>query len=292
MFALEPPPVNGVHQWIARQVRRASNAGFTREHIQSTFRPRLDAMFKNGMLRREVTDRDLNEVLNFIFGPRGNQDATSVAGPMEFDPVRGWPANVTIPKPNRDANLVAKALRESPVKNVGQIPPSTGAISSLFRPGDLLCVGRSASDYFVLPVEFLAASAPTLQFIVPNPLRKRTGTTLSGRQTCHCRDATGDRRYIIFESDVGDSMDDQVAVLFWLAAETETNLRAVVSSGKKSVHGWFDMAGVPPADLFDWFVNCAIPLGADPRLIVPEQFVRMPGGVRDSGARQETLYLK
>lgn len=292
-FYMSNPPWNNLHGWLPGQIRIAKDrCGFTAEHVWNTFRPRLNMLWQTGKLRREISDRDLTEAINFIFGTRGNQGTRAVAAPMAFDPVNGWPANVVVPNKERDESLIAKALRESPVKTVGQVPLSSGAVSSLFQPGDLLCVGRSAKDYFVLPVEEIDARAANLQFIVPNPLRKRTGTTLNGRQTCHCRNAVGDRRFIVVENDTGASADDQVAILFWLASETETNLRAIVSSGGKSVHGWFDIAGVPPTDLFDWFVNCAIPLGADPRLFVPEQFVRMPGGMRDNGNRQQTLYLK
>jgi hypothetical protein len=151
-------------------------------------------------------------------------------------------------------------------------------------------VGRSASDYFVTTGDKLA-DVRSGQFIVPNPLRSCLGKTQTGRMTSHCRAATGPRRYIVMESDHGMSVEDQIRILFWVSERTDTPLRLIVSSGGKSVHGWFDCEGATEVQIFEW-VKSAIKVGFDPRLILPEQFVRFPGGFRpDKQARQSILYV-
>jgi hypothetical protein len=77
-------------------------------------------------------------------------------------------------------------------------------------------------------------------------------------------------------------------VLFHLAAFLPLVL--VVSSGGKSLHGWFYCPDRTEAELLD-FMRYAIRLGADWRLWLRSQFVRMPDGTRDNGQRQRVHYL-
>ena len=282
------PPGVGIHQWLFGQVRIAQLKGFTAEYIRKTFAPALREMFVKKMLRREVTARDLDQAISNIFRTIDAPIADEPA-PMTYDPVNGWCKTARTLKAVLDHNLVDRALTSSSVSNTAVIPDSVGHWHQLFAPTDMLCVGKSADDYCVVRASELSAQADA-QFIVPNPLRKPAGRTQSGRLTSHCRDAVGPRRYIIMENDHGFSLDQQTAILFWVAEKTETPLRLIVRSGGKSLHGWFDTAGACEVDIFNW-VKLVARVGFDPRLILPEQFCRMPGGFRpDKNVRQEILY--
>lgn len=165
-------------------------------------------------------------------------------------------------------------------------PPALAsqAVPVLF-PGDpLICVGASSSRFTTGHL----AEFPALdfcQFIVPSPMSARTGKTQDGRESAHCLDNTGPRRFIVVEFDHGE-IDDQASWLYWLA--TKAPLIAVVFSGGKSLHGWFLCDGVDETQVEEFFAD-AVRIGADPRLWTRSQFARLPGGLRGE-VRQEIVF--
>lgn len=278
------PPWNDIHPWILRQTRIAQLKGFPAEYIRTTFRVVFDTFMARGDLRREITDRDIDQAISKVFSTLESPQTTTPQ-PMSYDPITGWCKVASPIRSELNERRVARALAESVVPELGV----SGDWTRLFKASDLLCVGRSASDYFIVQGDKLH-EITNAQFIVPNPLRKRLGTTQQGRLTSHCRDATGPRRYIVMENDHGMSSADQVKILFWVSAQTETPLRLIVSSGGKSIHGWFDTVGTTEEQIFEW-VKFAVSVGFDPRLMLVEQFCRFPGGFRpDKNSRQEILY--
>lgn len=78
------------------------------------------------------------------------------------------------------------------------------------------------------------------------------------------------------------------AIFKWLVAGCGLNLRAVVDSGNKSLHGWFDM---PSPERFDEFRIVLPALGCDRAMFKPTQPCRIPGVTRDNGKPQRLLYL-
>ncbi len=58
----------------------------------------------------------------------------------------------------------------------------------------------------------------------------------------------------------------------------------------KSIHGWFYCLGRPEERLRA-FMNYAVSLGADRATWSRSQFVRMPDGTREGGARQAVYYF-
>ncbi len=94
------------------------------------------------------------------------------------------------------------------------------------------------------------------------------------------------RRFLVVESDV--LTKDQVGSVFrWLKDEVGLRLRAVVDTGGKSLHGWFEM---PKKAAFDELQLILAQLGCDPGLFRPSQPCRMPGALRD-GKYQTLIYL-
>lgn len=79
------------------------------------------------------------------------------------------------------------------------------------------------------------------------------------------------------------------AVLHWLNSNTGLELRAVVDSGSKSLHGWFDC---PDAGELETLKRLIPALGMDPATLRPAQPVRLPGVMRPGARRwQRLLFL-
>jgi hypothetical protein len=121
---------------------------------------------------------------------------------------------------------------------------------------------------------------------------------ISGEFCSHCTFKPGSfsrsnenvevRRFMVVESDIL-SIDECGAIFNYLASYHSLPLRAIVYTGGKSLHGWFDWPGDEVVDewsakLSGW--NC------DPSTLRPSQPVRLPGIIRTSTRRpQELLYL-
>lgn len=91
----------------------------------------------------------------------------------------------------------------------------------------------------------------------------------------------------MIEQDAG-SLDEQAAVLVHLASLAP--LALAVHSGSKSLHGWFFCTGRPEESLLR-FMRYAVRFGADRATWTRSQFVRMPDGTRESGARQAVYFF-
>jgi hypothetical protein len=159
-------------------------------------------------------------------------------------------------------------------------------IDALF-PGDpLLCCGESSTHFATRPRSKWRGRLAALQFIVPSPMSAISGKTKDGRESQHTLSNTGPRRFLVVEQDSG-TPDEQASVLVHLAERAP--LALAVHSGSKSIHGWFSCEG-EPEERWHTFMRYAVSLGADHATWTRSQFVRMPDGTRESGARQ-TVYF-
>ncbi|MBA2271544.1 MAG: hypothetical protein H0W20_13260 [Chthoniobacterales bacterium] len=118
-------------------------------------------------------------------------------------------------------------------------------------------------------------------------MSSRTGYTQDGKESEHCLENTGPRRFLVIEQDCGN-VDEQSAVLLHLAERAP--LALAVHSGSKSIHGWFTTAG-QPEDRLRRFMRYAVSLGVDRATWPRSQFVRMPGGTRDNGNPQVVYFF-
>jgi hypothetical protein len=165
-------------------------------------------------------------------------------------------------------------------------------IDLLFPGNPLLCAGQSVRVFSTKERDKWRGRLSDRQFIVPSPMSTPTGLTKDGRESAKSDDNTGDRRFLVIEQDKIDGKDiprdEQEAVLVHLS--TRLPLVLAVSSGGKSVHGWFLCEGAVESDLRE-FMEYAVSLGADSATWTKSQFVRMPDGTRQNGNRQEILYF-
>ena len=92
-------------------------------------------------------------------------------------------------------------------------------------------------------------------------------------------------RFLVVESDTL-AKPQAISVFQWLRGVLP--LRAVVDTGGKSVHGWFDYPQA--AQLAE--LKVVLPkLGCDPKMFTPSQPCRRPGGLRENGNYQRLLWL-
>jgi hypothetical protein len=86
--------------------------------------------------------------------------------------------------------------------------------------------------------------------------------------------------------------DAQAALLVDLATNPglRVPLACVVHSGNKSLQGWFYVQGFEDERILPFFQR-AVGLGADKATGTRCQLVRLPGGLRENGRRQEVVYL-
>ena len=151
----------------------------------------------------------------------------------------------------------------------------------------LVCAGRSAYSFTTRPWSEIREGIGDCSLIVPSPMTARTGLTQKGKVSEHTLLNTGPRKYLVIEQDKGTD-HEQASILLHLA--TMAPMAVVCSSGGKSLHGWFNVEGIPEERVAPFFAY-AVKIGADPALWTPCQFARIPGGTRDNGNRQSVLFF-
>lgn len=171
-------------------------------------------------------------------------------------------------------------------------PPgsATEALTALF-PGDpLVCIGSSLSRCFTERLSDFTG-LENAQFIVPSPMKQRTGVARNGKRSRRALESVGDRAYIVIEGDfeveTGGKSPKEAC---WAILGEMTRFRPLVcavDSGGKSIHGWFRASGDEEDDLN--FFRHAVRHGADSKTWTKNQLVRLPGGTRDNGRRQNIL---
>lgn len=100
----------------------------------------------------------------------------------------------------------------------------------------------------------------------------------------------GPRSYLISEFDSGTS-DEQAALIEYLRRGDYFPLRAVVHSGGKSLHAWWDVQGASEKDALD-LLRLSVGLGSDPSYRRKSQRTRTPNAKRSNGKNQTLYYLE
>jgi hypothetical protein len=185
-------------------------------------------------------------------------------------------------------------------------------------PGDpLLCVGLAEWRFATRRREVWRGHLARFPLIVPNPMFAPSGLTQAGKQSQHTLDATAARTYLVIECDFArhnndgtateflplleqweadgiSTLDACAAVAWHLGEQTRIDglpLTLFLHSGGKSGHAWFLAYGRNEQDELLPFMRCAHALGADPVTWCLSQFVRIPGGRRQNGRRQNVFYF-
>lgn len=162
-------------------------------------------------------------------------------------------------------------------------------ILCLFAENDVVWIGRDQCDSgspghrwrFQRSIDWLhgGSSCPG-QFTCPSAFRP-------GAYQRQRKDVLTPK-FLLVESDTL-SRDQIGAVFRWMERSLNLPLRAVVDSGNKSLHGWFEY---PPPDVFEKLRLWLPAMGCDPAMFAPNQPCRLPGAWRaETGRFQRLLYI-
>lgn len=187
-------------------------------------------------------------------------------------------------------------------------------IRSLYFPKALVCWGIGEDDPGTNePIEsLLERDLSQLEYILPNPMRKRSGRSLKGNKSVRCKETAAlpkDRRFTVIECDISRTNKDgspsiwdgiidkwqssgitvkdaSVRLLFYLLKEHQAKLSLIVDSAGKSLHAWVNARDIEP-DKLRALEREAVKLGADWHAFLPWQWCRFAGGRRSNGKHQE-----
>ena len=152
---------------------------------------------------------------------------------------------------------------------------------------------RSAGDWAALSRRY-----GLCEQIIANPLSGRESITLSGEPTYRGKNCIGSFRYRLFECDAeGVTLTEQAFLLY--SKRREWNLRSIVWSGGKSLHGICELSP-PKKDLSAWerfsrgkFCRELEAHWCDPSVKNPDRLTRVPGVNRmDKNRPQRLLWLR
>ena len=277
-----PRAGGGVHAWLYNTARQL-HAHMPDKRAMADLLEACAANCGRIIPRREIVDA-VKHSQQTAWQPNGTGiPATTPAS-------KPWP-NVNVEKRGallREHPIALADLWElSPVWMDGNESRTEPLVDALFPGNPLLCCGRSSSIFDTKPREDWRGQLSELQLIVPSPMTEATGLTQNGKMSAHALSNTGPRRFLVVEFDSGTF--DEHATLLWHLAKFGPLVLAVHSGGK-SLHGWFYCAG-HPEDRLNRFMHYAVSLGADFATWTRSQFVRMPDGTRDIGARQAVYYF-
>ena len=276
-----PEPGEGVHAWLMPAGWACRKAGLSADVAAQELENRMTRCPNSP---NEIQDaiRKVYETKPIIWHSRRN-----------LRPTFKWPtANIEQIDALTSSGLSMKDLWDaSPIHHDDDRPRTAEILTKLFPGNPLLCAG-SKYNFFTDTLSSFLERADTLELIVPSPMLSKFGRTIDGKLSQHTLEATGPRRFLIVEGDkingVNIPKDTQASVLLHLAKLEPLTL--VVDSGGKSLHGWFFVGGKTDEQLVPFFSR-ACTLGADHRLWVRSQFVRMPDGTRENGNRQQILFF-
>jgi hypothetical protein len=296
---IKPPPKagSGVHQWLFGQACRLKSYGASPEEAEMY----IEASLHKHQPGRDVPNRELKEAVGNAFAVEGER----ANGPS-------WPkpaAKAIKAIVERDGAPTLERLKACCPTNLESLTAEK-TIDTLFPGNPLLCLAASQSEAQTFERNLWRGREGTLQFIVPSHMSARFGLTQNGRQSARCLDNVGARRFAVVEFDMTSNsefwgaliqrweekginiFDAQATLLVNLATNPglRVPLACVVHSGNKSLQGWFYVDGFEDERVLPFFQR-AVGLGADKATWTRCQLVRLPGGLRETGKRQDVVYL-
>ncbi len=160
-------------------------------------------------------------------------------------------------------------------------------IFGLFGDDDIIWCGRDVRDTgsvkhacrFRPMLEWLTQPKCPGQFICPSAFKPKSySRSIANVLT---------RRFLVVESD--KLRREEIAAIFrWLEKGISLSLRAIVDTGGKSLHGWFDF---PDTNVVAALQNWLPRFGCDPAMFNPAQPCRLPGAKRGD-AYQRLIFIR
>jgi hypothetical protein len=191
------------------------------------------------------------------------------------------------------------------------IPDSTDEIIRTLYPADsLICVGRDPGSAFTAPLRNFRTLA-TKELIVPSPMTAIYSVDAEGGKHKRSLPNTGPGRFIVTDFDIKPTDNyDNPTIYFdlvnrWKAAGVSIQdgtaalisylsgpLVMVVYSGNLSLQAWWYAEGEDESldSRMRAFFETAVILGADRAGWITCQLFRMPGGLRSSTNRRQSVH--
>jgi len=273
-YQLPPYDGGGLNIWVMASARRCRNAGFSTHEAESRI------MAHQGTAHRTIKASEVKRAIEKAYGTELSPLAPK-APKQTWQPVKTMTSKAKPTLQRIDDDFLWYASPWIPDDGLTQ----DIILRELFPdPEALVCVGKSAFKFKTGKLsEF--KDLENCQFIVPCYMTKRKGLTQDGKESEHCLDNCGERRFCVCDFDEPKSEDHPTII--WHLAKFY-HLVMVLRSGGKSLHAWFDV----PKDEEEGFWTLAIKMGADPAIMRNRSsFVRMPMGKRDNGARQHVIHF-
>ena len=256
------PGKGGTHRWLAQVA-----SGL--RHLLSA-----DACFRflrrccdEGVSHRTVPDAEIAAAVDFAYSGQPIAKANFGRSPVEW--------------PDSNAEFIARVLAETAPAfdpDAGTDLGPADVLPVLFRPGELVCSGRTKERGSIRSLEETIVDAGWFQFIVVNPMRGKEAVNFAGKPSVRCQNNTGIRRHLVAEFDDRTLSKRQQAQLIGKLA-TVVPLVMVVDSGGQSLHAWFRVDHLSARDHVRFFYVACL-LGADPTRWDLCGWLRMPGGLR------------
>jgi hypothetical protein len=298
---IEPCPKagEGVNQWTNIQVLRMLKAGFTNANI---YKKLISAAKGCGRdIRKDIT-HSIETAQTFIATGKGFGVLKKYG--IWKDEIRKHYQEVSYLKElsSLDPEYQANVLESNKEIKVGNWPfpkaeyDTMGVLYDIFGK-NRICLGYSRYHTVIanltdvnsiIRFENKHINLGLCQFIVPSPMVGEHAINKTGKRAVRCLSNTCERWFLVIEFDRTPSHDDQIRLHYELAKIRE--LRMLVFSGNKSIHGWYDVYRQPEKENKK-LMKVATQLGADPMTWIRCQYVRFPGGVNaNTKTKQEILY--
>ena len=272
---LEPPPPSGINLWMLSSARKCRNAGY------STSQAEMMIYTYNGQARRPFKANEVRRAISRAYETELAPIQQIKKPKQEWQPVKTMTSKA---KPFLQRVTEDHLWYASPWTCDDGLTQEI-ILRELFPdPDGLICVGKSAFEFKTAKLADIKG-LEHCQFIVPCYMTKIKGLTQDGKESEHCLDNCGERRFCVCDFDEPKS-EDHPTIIWYLAKFY--HLTMALSSGGKSLHAWFEVA----KDEEESFWKLAISLGADPALMRNRSsFVRIPLGKRDNGNLQRIIHF-
>jgi len=279
------PPTHGVHCWLMAAAWRCWNGKLTAREAIAAIAATSEFLREDREYQPGEIEGAVGKVYeSSVYAAPGRNGTSGFNSKTKPQALPEWEPSLTA-KIHAEMKATPDNLREiSPLKTADLTAED---FVDLLLPGDrLLCCGWKKSQFNTMTRAEWRWLLADMQFIVPTYMTARTGITQEGKVSAHAKSNTGPRIYVVVDFDLPPS-DQHSSLVLHLAQRAP--LVMALSSGGKSLHAWFK--GGTEAQMLAHFTYAAR-CGADPALWQNHsQFVRMPGGLRDNGNRQEVLYF-
>lgn len=271
---IDPPPTNGINIWMLTTARKCQLAGLAAWEAERRI------MEHEGGARRRFKQNEVKRAVEKAF------NTTLSESSIKREPKPQWKPAKTNPTFRQFQKGVTEyELWESSPWRMEQTITQAEMLRLLFSdPQGMVCVGKSAFKFHTARLDQFR-DLSTCQFIVPCYMAKRTGVTQDGKESMHCLDNCGPRRFFVCDFDEPKSAHHPSII--WHLKKL-FDLVLVISSGGKSLHAWFNVSERDEIE----FWSIAVEMGADPVLMRNRSsFVRLPFGTRENGRQQYAIYF-